>query len=277
MRHSVAALALGAVALATVPLGAAGPESAPLAPQVQIETPIYGAPTSNAPLPIGSEHDVYCSGFLGSLDQPFSGTIASAEYVEARSIYMQPDIVYIDIGEADGVMPGQEFWVVRPDQVIYRWGSVTDELGRLYKTQARLRVICVQAAASIAELTRSCDDVEVGDRLMPFEPVPIPLVKRTRPLTSCDPPSGKLAGHIVEVKDRAVPVATASVVYLDLGDSDGLVAGDFLNVYRTRAAANGVRTMLGEVAILKTESHSAVAIVTTMSDVMYAGDEVELK
>ena len=52
--------------------------------------------------------------------------------------------------------------------------------------------------------------------------------------------------------------------------------GDFLNVYRMREGLN-VRTMLGEVAIVTVQRRSAVAIVTSNRDTMYAGDEVELK
>ncbi len=127
---------------------------------------------------------------------------------------METDIVYIDIGANRGVIPGQEFWVYRPDQIIYRYGSVTDEIGRIYNTQARARVVCVQDESAIIELIRSCSDVEVGDFLLPFEPLPIPLVRRTRPITSCEPPNGKTLGHIIEVKERAGGLIRSSEIFV---------------------------------------------------------------
>ena len=280
MRHRFA-VALGVFVLAAAPLAAADRpdrEAASILPQVQVTLtqPMPAHPPA-APVPIGTDSDMYCSGFIGPLDQEWSGTVVSAASVEDQSIFMETDILYIDIGANRGLLPGQEFWIYRPDEVVYKHGSVTDELGRIYNTKARGRVICVQEESAILELTRSCDEVQIGDRLLPFEPLPIPLVRPSRPMTSCEPGTGKVAGHIIEVKDRAVPVGDRSIVYLDLGEDDGLAPGDFFSVFRTRGQASGVRTMLGELAVLKTQPHTAVAVVTSMHDVMYAGDEIELK
>jgi hypothetical protein len=283
MRRSRSFAALGfCLALAGGPLAAADRtdrEAAAILPQVHVslDTPAGARYAPPSPLPIGTDHDMYCSGFVGSEREEWVGSVVSAAAVEAQSIFMETDIVYIDIGANRGVIPGQEFWVFRPDEVVYKYGSVTDALGRIYNTQARGRVICVQEDSSILELVRSCSDVQVGDLLMPYEPLPIPLVRRTRPVTSCEPANGKTLGHIIEVKERATPVADRSVVYLDLGDTDGVAPGDFFTVYRTHGQAKGVRTILGELAVLKTQPHTAVAVVTSMNDVMYAGDEIELK
>lgn len=278
MRQRLAAV--GILALAALPLRAADSrerEAAAILPQVQVsmETPVAKKPV--APLPIGTEYDMYCSGFIGPENQEWVGAVVSAAGVDAQSIFMETDIMYVDIGANRGVLPGQEFVVYRPDQVVYRYGSVTDSIGRIYQAEAKARVICVQDESSILELTRSCDSVEVGDVLLPFEAQPIPLVRRTRPLTSCEPGTGKVTGHIIEVKDRATPVGDKSVVYLDLGENEGLAPGDFFTVYRTRGQARGVRTILGELAVMKTQPHSAVAVVTSMNDVMFAGDEIEAK
>src|SRR5262249_49796104 len=117
----------------------------------------------------------------------------------------------------------------------------------------------------------------VGDRILPFEPVPIPLVRRTRPFTSCDPPPAKMVGHIVDSRDQVTPIGTDTIVFLDLGDVDGIAPGDFLTVYRVRPSANGVRTILGEAAVLTTRNRTSVAIINSMRDSMVVGDEVELK
>ena len=115
-----------------------------------------------------------------------------------------------------------------------------------------MRVICAQERASIAEIVYGCADVELGDFIVPFEPIPVPLVRRTQPSTICDVPNGKPIGHIVDTRDAVTPVGTDTVVFLDLGESDGLNPGDFLTVYRPSTRAEGVRTILGEAAILTT-------------------------
>ena len=129
--------------------------------------------------------------------------------------------------------------------------------------------------------------------MLPFDPVPVPLVRRTAPLSSCDPVTGKVSGHIVDDLDPVTAIAKDSVVFLDLGEDDGLMPGDFFSVYRPPVAERepgehrlgnselptnrGVRIMLGEAAILTTRKKTSVAIITTMRDTMYVGDYVEMK
>jgi hypothetical protein len=293
MRQIVAVLTLGATAFLSGRLDAADSrsgkpsslvEAAAFSPQSgetpvgKIETLSAASSVSGGPIPIGVESDVYCTGWLGELEEPFTGNIGAAEAMDHQASFVQGDVVYLDIGAKNGVNAGQEYWICRGERLVHKWDDPSTDIGRIYQTPGRLRVICVQEETSIAEIVLSCADIGIGDRLLPFEPVPIPLARRTRPMTSCDAPNGKAGGHIVEVKDYATPAATDSVVYLDLGENEGLSAGDFMTVYRPRTVLSStVRTVLGEVAILSTKSHTSIAIVTLTVDSMQAGDWVELK
>ncbi len=244
------------------------------------------------PLPIGVEADVYCSGWIGDPDDAFPASIFSAELINSKQGYFEGDVVYIDAGTNQGVAAGQEFWIVRPDRTVYRPGSVTDVVGRVFLTPGRVRILCAQEDSAIGEIVLSCADINVGDALLPFEPIPVPLVRRTVPLSSCDPVTGKVTGHIVDDLDQVTAIAKDSVIYLDLGEDDGLIPGDFLSVFRSpvqnpnlyagigeREAPTDrrVRIMLGEAAILTTRKKTSVAIITSMRDTMYVGDLVEMK
>jgi len=284
----VPAMVVLAAAALSHPAAGAGrnrlPEAAPLpVPQEVVEAPVVieEAPaertSSSAPFPVGWEDDVYCSGWIGADSEPVTGRIVAAEYEDSRHMFAVGDIVYTDVGARDGLMAGQEFWVIRPEHEVYRSGSVTDTLGRFYATPGRVRVVCAQESTAILEFTESCEPSYLGDEIIPFEPIPIPLVRASAPLTQCDPPSGKTTGHIVEVKDRATPVGTDSVVFLDLGEEDGLYPGDFLTVFRNRADSRSIRTLLGEIAVLWTKGRTCVGKVTSMVDTMGVGDFVELK
>lgn len=275
MRHLAAAVVLGLGAVTVPALAEGGQQNRP--PQIE-RIPVNTRSAYSSPRPIGTEDDVYCSGWIGEVDEVFPGSIMSAEAVESQKSFFFGDVVYLDIGEVQGVAPGQEFWIVRPGRLIDAAGSDSkDTYGRLYWTPGRLRVICVQDRTAIAEVTVSCSDVVVGDMILPFEPIPIPLVRRTPPLNSCDPSSGKPIGHIIASRDDVSSIAADTVVFLDLGDTNGLVAGDFLSVYRTRSDITGLRTVLGELAVLMTKNRSAVAKVIWMKDYMLVGDAVELK
>jgi hypothetical protein len=192
-------------------------------------------------------------------------------------MFMAGDVIYIDIGAENGVQAGMEFTIVRPSRLVNRWGSEREAQGRIYMTPGRVRVLCAQEKSSITEIIYSCNEVEVGDFVAPFEPVPVPLVRRTRPATICDTPNGKPIGHVVDTRDAVTPVGTDTIVFLDLGEQDGLNPGDFLTVYHPSTQAQGVRTVLGEAAILTTRTRSSVAIITSMVDFIAVGDAVEIK
>jgi len=283
MRHPLAVLTAG-ILLAALPALRASDEPRPALTQgpasagaSRLETIVKAPQTVSGPLPIGVEADVYCSGYLGEPAEVFPGTIVSAEKEKNQTFFMQGDIVYLDIGERDGVRAGMEFSIVRPQQLVNRWHSDVEVVGRIYLTPGRVRVICAQEKSSIAEISYGCFDTQIGDFVVPFEPVPVPLVRRTQVATMCDTPNGKVIGHIVENRGAVTPVGTDSIVFLDLGEADGLNPGDFLTVYRPSGRAEGVRTILGEASILTTRARTSVAIVTLMSDTIYVGDSVELK
>ena len=263
-----------------------GPDTTPQ------KTQRTGAPTISSPLPIGVEADVYCAGWLDEPDASFPGTIFGAELINSKWGFFEGDVVYISGGVNQGFAAGQEYWIVRPERLVNQAQSVLSVVGRVYLTPGRVRILCAQENSSIAEIVLSCSDTNIGDSLLPFEPIPIPLVRRTAPLSSCDPETGKVSGHIVADFDTVTAIAKDSVVYLDLGEDDGLLPGDFLSVFRLPVEdnslrlirgirdlpeANEVRIMLGEAAILTTRKKTSVAIITSMRDTMYVGDRVELK
>lgn len=275
-------------AVVSLPVAAADrarlPEAAPVpVPQQAVETPPVIEEVSaertppSAPFPVGWEDDVYCAGWIGSDKELVTGRIVAAEYEDSRDMLGTGDVVYSDVGAREGLMAGQVFWVIRPEYQVYKAGSISDVVGRFYATPGRAKVVCVQETTAILEFIESCEPAYIGDLLIPFEPIPIPLVRASAPLTQCDRPSGKVTGQIVSVKDRATPVGTDSVVFLDLGEQDGLYPGDFLTIYRNRAGGGTIRTLLGEAAVLWTKPHTCVAKITSMVDSMIVGDFAELK
>jgi len=274
MRQPLHVLLLGTALIVGTGVRAA---EMPQSPPAKVERGPAAPPSISPPLPIGIEADVYCTGWLDDEAAVFPATVFSAELIDSKKGFVEGDVLYIDAGTNQGLAAGQEFWIVRPERRVYRWGSVTDLVGRIYQTPGRARIICAQEDAAIAEIVLSCSDINIGDSLFPFEPVPVPLVRRTAPATSCDPETGKVSGHIVDVHDAITPIHQNTVVFLDRGEEDGLVPGDFFTVFRIPARDKAVRIVLGEAAILTTRKKTSVAIITSMRDTMYVGDQVELK
>jgi hypothetical protein len=252
--------------------------------------------TENAPQPVGFESDIYCFGYLGDLSERFPVRVTGAENIAEQTDYITDDFLYISAGYNKRLKIGDEFWLVTPEQEVLH--PVTGKtMGRLFQYRGRVVVTSLEARTGIVRVTHSCTDIPMGAYLKPFEPVPIPLARKSPPAVRGDQPSGKSKGHIVFTQDGVVALGDGHVVIIDLGSAEGVSPGDFVTVFRYAGAVEfGVRplgsywvnvpppegivvprTYLGEAAILMVGERWAVARLTDSFRLIQVGDEVELK
>jgi hypothetical protein len=209
---------------------------------------------------------------------------------------MTSDLLYINGGYDRGLKVGDEFWLVSPEQMVVHPATGRD-LGRFYEYRGRAVVESVEPRTASIRVTNACTDVTMGSYLKPFEPIPIPLARKSAPAVAGDPPSGKVRGRIVFTRDGIVAVGSDHTIIVDLGYAEGLEPGDFLTIYRYAAGREyGIRpvgaywvnlppppgtfiprTYLGEVAILAVGDRWAIGRVSDSYRLIEVGDEVELK
>lgn len=263
---------------------------------------IGAAAAAGAPAPLGAESDIYCSGFIGEMDEAFPFQIVGSEWQAltpeldnlggtARLSYrgkwgsdtlkyslMTGDIVYLDGGYEGGLAPGQLLTAIAPGERVRH--PVTDDVfGRLYRYLGRVRVLSVQAETAIAEIVHTCDPVMVGALLQPFVPEPVPLGRRTgmKPLNLPPPAEALVDGPVIVIgEDRVLTLGQDSVVYIDRGENADLVPGDVYTIYRLNQAGLPP-VLLGELAVLSVHPRSAVARITASRQTIYPGDRLELK
>jgi hypothetical protein len=269
-------------------------QSPPVVSRVEEKAP---APTTeNAPQPVGFESDIYCFGYLGDLSERFPIRLTGAENIAEQTDFITDDFLYISGGYNKGLKIGDEFWLVTPEQEVLH--PVTGRtMGRLYQYRGRVVVTSLQPRAGIVRVTHACTDIPMGSYLKPFEPVPIPLARKSPPAFRGDPPSGRAKGRIVFTRDGVVALGSGAVVIVDLGAAEGVSPGDFLTIFRYAGGEEfGVRpigsywvnlpppegvvvprTYLGEAAILMVGDRWAVARLTDSFRLVQVGDEVELK
>jgi hypothetical protein len=302
---------LGAVALfAAAPLAVAqnppvvGTEG--LAPRTQTVTRVEEQAVTvltaeSAPQPLGYESDLYCFGYMGSDAESFTGRIMGAESIAEQIDFVENDLLYVDGGHDRGFRVGSEFWLITPENPV--WHPVTGQtLGRFYQYRGRGTIVCVEARSSIMRVTQSCTDIPLGSYLKPFEPIPIPLGRKTPLAQACDPPSGRATGHIVFTQEGIESLGADHTILVNLGYADGVEAGDFMTVYRyargrpagreigdvganwikvkeapLSGAAEVPRTYLGELSVLYVGDRWSVARITDVQRLIEVGDEVELK
>jgi len=252
--------------------------------------------TESAPQPMGYETNVYCFGYLGPPAEQFPFVTIGAENINEQVDFVTNDLMYLNGGLDRGLKVGDEFWLVTEENDIYYPDSLK-AVGRFYQYRGRAQTISVQDHTATVRITAACSDIPMGTALKPFEPIPIPLSRRTPPAVAGDPPSGKAKGVILRSKDDLVAIGTDSVVMVNLGLDSGLQPGDFLTVFRyawgreygikpvgmsweVKPPPAGVevpRTYLGEIGVLAVGDHWAIGRIMESYRLIEVGDQVELK
>jgi len=295
-----------ALALASVAIGQTKPPTVqgkttvttreiPTVTRVEPTAPIVVESVS-APQPVGYESDIYCFGYLGDANETFPIEVHSAENIEAQVDYTAGDLLYVTGGYDKGLRVGDPYWLVTAEQEVFH--PVTGRsLGRLYQYRGRATVHSVEPRTAIVRVTQACTDIPLGSGLKKFEPIPIPLARKTPLAQMGDAPSGKPSGRIVFTRDGVVAVGADTAVMIDLGVVNGLQPGDFVTIYRYSVGASfGLkplgaywvnvtpepgtsipRTYVGEAAILVVGDRWAIARVTDSTHLIEVGDEVEIK
>lgn len=253
---------------------------------------------SEAPVPLGYESDIYCSGYIGDLDESFPYRIAGSEYefihpsleitdrvVEGtfgkadtvKYLLGVGDIVYLEGGRADGLSAGTVLVAIQPMERVHH-PRTKDLVGRLYHYTARVRVLSVQDDSSIGEIIASCDPVSIGATLREFEPEPVPL-RRMTPLRPVNYPSTidevEAGPSIILTRDKVISIGSGSLVYIDRGWDD-VAPGDVFTIYR-RGRQGFPPIVLGELAVLSVSDRAALGRVLRSRYTIYLGDSMVLK
>ena len=254
----------------------------------------------SAPIPLGYESDIYCSGYIGDLDEEFPYSIAGSEYefltpslASLRGQKMtglwgkgdtekygleNGDIVYLDSGSADGLSAGELLTVIEPQRKVRH--PLTEKLvGRIYGYIGRIRVLSVQEETAIGEIVRTCKPVPVGSKLRIFEPEPVPL-RRTTPIRPVNFPTDNDqlddAPTIIESVDNIMSLAAGYLVYVDKGEAQDVLPGDIFTIYR-RGRRGYPPIILGELGILSVTENTSLARILRSRRVVYAGDVLVIK
>jgi hypothetical protein len=274
------------------------PAAAPPPPGAM--TPAQAAGT---PVPLGAESDIYCSGYVGELDEQFPFSIAGSEYdtqvfdssnynvrqgKQIQGRYGAPttvkfglasgDVIYVDGGKAKGLTPGSLFTVVVGDQPVVHplRGEV---VGRFYRYLGRVRILSVQENTAIAEIVHTCDPIVVGAFLTPFQPEPVPLGRSTamRPV-NYPAAAEKLhsAPSIVYAKDDVIALGADHIVHIDLGEQDA-IPGDMYTIYRENNRSGFPPVVIGELAVLSVHKHFSVAKILESRYLIRLGDRLDPK
>jgi hypothetical protein len=256
-----------------------------------------------------TEATLYCSGVVTNIQVPMDTYLISGEDSRYRSTYSAGDYVFINRGAEHGVKVGDQFEVIRPvsdpvDATWFKYQSMLNHaMGTTYADIGRLRVVHVDVKTSTAEMSLACDLMHRGDIVRPFTARPAPQFHDVK----FDPfaaPSGKKTAMVVTTKDFGSIAGAGRIVYINLGNNQGVQMGNYFRVFRYQGThidalyqvsnmayrADGFgstpvaygwnnlpRQVLGEGIVLRTGPNSSTVLLTDSREEIFVGDYVELE
>jgi hypothetical protein len=226
-------------------------------------------------VPVLETGEQTCTIELVEYFDPTPLSIAGREEPE-KELLGPGDIVYLSAGRDMGIEPGSEYVVVRPGGMIEAPGNTRGEPVRVIERVARLRVIAVQSTTATAEIAYACQAVKLGDYLVPFRPIPVPMVERV-PLSelASDAP-GRLNGTVVVTRNEESSIAgEGNFVAIDLGTRAGLTAGDRILFWRAGEGGGPRRVLAHGVVTIANAGGSTVKILESRLEVA-KGDRAEV-
>jgi hypothetical protein len=178
--------------------------------------------------PVASESDLYCSSYISEPVAP-EGLHVAQRYEEAKTLLSDFDVVYLSEGRDQGIEAGTQYLVFRPGDEVKH--PVSGEvLGQAIQQVGRLNVMVAHARSATAQLTKGCTEILVGDRLVPFEEVPVPLtIYPGWERWDVDLSDAEKGFVVFAAQDK--PLGQGDLVDLDLGFAQGVEPGDYLTVY----------------------------------------------
>jgi hypothetical protein len=298
MRAFVAALSLGILVAASG--AAAQTNTAPVVSSTQraaeATSPDYTA--------------VYCSSFVSDEKVSSDTLLISGEESNVKVIFARGDYVYINKGSAQGMHVGDRFSVVRPvtDDVKVQWFKWQDKLmkamGTVYKDTGQLVLTTVHPNVSIAQVTFSCDYMQRGDLVRPYQDRPSPPYRTGEKFDHFAPVSGKPVGMVVVGQEFSQLYGKNNIVYVNLGNAQGVKVGDYIRIFRYQGSLSETapntsgyqyklygfgstpvryewndipREVLGEGIVINNSKNSSSVFITYSRIEAYAGDYIEVE
>lgn len=271
-----------------------------------------GPSNSVRPTPAATFSQFQCTGLISSdhlsgVIRVFNGAdndlyevlheFTAGEYVYLRRTDHQP----FRVGEAYSILrpengfllnpawlPGKIQNQILPPSSIYRFQRYhIEKLGWPYDNTGLVRVVRLTPQGAIAKVVFTCNGIYPQDIAVPYQPESIPLYVPGTHLDRFALPNGKLQGTIVADSTASAYLAQSSVVFLNIGQKEGVTAGQRYRIFAIfrhdpMVGLEGLlprprtpRETVGELVILHVRHRSSVGIVVNSLRQIDIGDGVE--
>jgi len=254
--------------------------------------------------------EIYCAGFITKNALRPSATVVAGNNAPEQVGYSNGGYLYL---KGDDIQEGKEYQLLRhaidPNRYETYPGQLAQlaNLGELYQDLGRAKVLYIRKKMGVAQIESSCSTTLPGDIAVPFQERPRPEFKKTT-FEQFAPPNGKTTGRVVMGRDLDTFIGMRRVVYLNIGESQGVKPGDYFRVTReySSIASNSVESLpfsapafedtqkdplkydfrtqsgelprhsVGELMVINTTANTSTALTTFTPEDIHLGDQVEM-
>jgi hypothetical protein len=215
-------------------------------------------------------------GFVLPDEWEHMGTIISSE--PPKILFGEGDIIYTNVGSDDKVQPGDKFTIFRSSKPVLH--PITgNRVGYKAAVLGELEILEVLGnKMSSAKITSSYREITRGARIRPVEPFVKEVVLKKGLVEKAD-------GYIVETLNNIDLSGRGDVVYIDVGENNGIVPGNTFSIYKfphkvfdPDAGRNVIisEALLGKLVILDVKKEASTGIIIESTRQIEKGDVVRL-
>ena len=262
--------------IGTQPEPSAAPETSGVPAAIPpAETP--DKPATTEPLPEPQEEIIIktlggAEGFVSVAQMARAGSVVDT--VDNRIMMAEGDTVFCKMADLAGTQPGDAFDIIAPGKEI-RHPVSNALLGHQVASVGTLIILSADQDVATARITDSNQEIQRGNLLVPFKtPTSEIALKQAQK---------QLFGYIIAARQGKLGLGQNDIIYIDLGENDGLEVGNLLYMTRPRQQSEVIRektdiklpeVLLGSAVVLETEGNTASALVLKAVDAIVRGDLV---
>jgi hypothetical protein len=225
--------------------------------------------------PLISESDLYCSFFVfeGKKNQ-LDTRIVGAESAEEKVLLREEDIFYINKGKERDLEPGQVFMILELGPKIKSPFS-KKKFGTLAFKRGKAEIVAVRSNRSSARLVKACDQVKVGDYLVPFEEK-TGLLGKDLGYQDFSFEGEAVGGMVIYLQNDSNQIATGQWAIIDIGEEKGIQFGQQLIAYKTSREVVSPQ-IIGNLIVIDVQRKTSTIKVLSCNDPLRAGDRVRTR
>ncbi|GIU82266.1 MAG: hypothetical protein D6687_08950 [Acidobacteria bacterium] len=199
--------------------------------QVAEPTPTLVVEKKDQKLPWAKGNHLFCAGYIQNSPINTEWEVVGSPDEREQNIYSENDFLYISRGLGN-IQPGDTLQIIRPRGRVETRHSQKKDLGFYVQEIGMVEIVRVKPEIVVARVKMSCDNILLGDLLIPVPSRTSPLYEERPPLDIFANPSGKITGKIIMARDGLEALSANQIVYIDLGTEDNIKVGDYLTVFR---------------------------------------------